>query len=636
MTWRTLWQKLKQKATAPRYKHFDSTLLRTVRSRFFPRWNQLRYLGKFLNPGERKLISGAAAVVTVAALFALVLFLMSHIVFGPANGGEYTESLVGQPQYLNPIYSASNDIDSDLTKLIYSGLFTHDQTGQIIPDLAKSYSLSSDGKIYSIELRPNILWSDRQPLTSDDVAFTIETIQNKEAASPLAAAFQDVKVEKIDAYNLRLTLKQPFAFFLSALTVGILPEHAWGEITPANLKLAKLNLQPIGSGPWQVGKITKDQSGTVQNIILRPNDQFYGQPPYLNSLNFKFVGDYSLALEALRNQTVLAVSFPPRASTKKIGNKNIKFYNLVLPQYTGLFFNPLKNSFLKNNDFRVALTSAIDKTSLVSSTLEGAADAVNGPIIPHYPLYSPVENEKTFDQSAANAILDKTTNRLEPEEYYKIRQGENKAAASTTTTSTPTAPDVDQIRQEMDTTQSFYRQDKTTKDIITLTITTADTPEYHSVAEKIAEYWRALGIKISVRYVPSRQFNREVIKNRDYEVVLYGEILGSDPDLYPFWHSSQSDSPGLNLARYSNKDVDQWLESARITSDIKAQTNFYKKIQNKVVADSPAVFLYTPHYLFLANQDLRGVDFQTLLSPADRYNDLSNWYLKTSWHWKQP
>ncbi|MDO8626528.1 MAG: ABC transporter substrate-binding protein [Candidatus Magasanikbacteria bacterium] len=641
MTWRFLWQRLKQKASAPRYKNFNHTLLRNVSARWLPDWRQLRYLKKFLNPKERQIITWVAVVVVTGSLASIIITIQKHLVIGPKPGGVYTEAIVGQPQYLNPVFAPSSDVDSDLVGLIYAGLFARGPSGQIIPALAKSYSVSPDNKTYTIELRSGLTWPDKQPLTSHDIAFTISTIQNPEVGSPLLSSFQDVKVEVIDTARVRFTLPRPFSFFLSALTVGLLPEHLWGEITPANLRLAKLNIEPVGAGPWVVSKISKDETGAVQNYILVRNEAYFGPRPNIEKLNLKFVSDYTEALEAMRNQSVLAVSFPPRLATKKIGNKKIKFYDFTLAQYTALFFNPVKHPLLKNESVRLALSNAINKNFIVSTTLANGGMVAVGPTPPSIPPPAAVNSSSlTYDPAAANALLDKISIRLEPEEYFKLKQAEQKSPSSTAS-STAAASSTERalaenaaIRQSMAPNQSFYRQDKTTKAILSLTITTADTPEYRAVAEEIAEYWRAVGIKTNVRFVAPRQLARETIKTRDYEVILYGEILGSDPDLFPFWHSSQSDAPGLNLARYVNKDVDSWLDQARAINDELSRASLYKKIQTQISKDIPAVFLYTPKYLFLAHQDLRGVALDNVLVPSDRYNNISAWYLKTHWTWK--
>jgi peptide/nickel transport system substrate-binding protein len=633
--------KFARKRTAPSFERFDRRLVGRLRGRGIPQLRQLKYLGHFLSTREKQLLWGGLTVAVVGFLGWSTLFVAHHSMTAPTFGGDYTEAVVGQPLYLNPLFASLNDTDADLSSLIYTGLFTHDGTGEIVPSLASGFNRSDDGKIYTITVRDDAKWSDGEPVTPQDIAFTVGLIQNPEVGSPLAPAFQGVKTEVVDNHTVRFTLPQPYAFFLSTLTVGILPEHLWGDLTPANVRLAKLNVQPVGAGAWAVQKLVKNEDGTIQSYTLRPNEQYFGIRPYLNSLTFKFVGDYVQALEALRNQTVTAVSFPPEASTKKLGSKSITTYAISLPQYTALFFNPVKNGSLKNDDLRSALTLAIDTNQLVAQSLQGAAAPVSGPLPSVFGEFRAPSTTAVSDPGAANVLLEKTWKRIEPEQYFKLRQAEFAKIASSSDSTSSSTPDVatstnrddESIRAEMAQNQSFYRVDKDNHPLA-LTITTVDIPEYHAVADFLAASWRAIGVKTQVRFVGARQMTREVLKPRDYDVLLYGEIMGGDPDLFPFWHSSQSDFPGANLARYNNRDADTLLDQARLTLSEADRADLYAKFNTLLTKDKPAIFLYTPQYAFLAQNDLRGIHLGALLTPSERYRQINQWYLKTHWTWR--
>jgi len=143
----------------------------------------------------------------------------------------------------------------------------------------------------------------------------------------------------------------------------------------------------------------------------------------------------------------------------------------------------------------------------------------------------------------------------------------------------------------------------------------------------------SIGAKTNLKFIPSKDISREVLKVRSYDILLYGEIIGSDPDQYPFWHSSQVDFPGLNLARYQNDDVDEILVNARESSDDNKVVEFYKKFQDLILEDRPAIFLYMPTYTYATVDKVKGFDVTRISNPADRFADVTTWYIKTEGKW---
>ena len=190
----------------------------------------------------------------------------------------------------------------------------------------------------------------------------------------------------------------------------------------------------------------------------------------------------------------------------------------------------------------------------------------------------------------------------------------------------------DSIRQEMSAEQSFYRKNKN-NEVLTITLTTADTPEYQKVAQAIAKMWHAVGVKTKIQIVSSNQITKEALRDRNYQTLLYGEIIGSDPDPFPFWHSSQISYPGLNLALFVNRAADKLLEDARATTTEQTRADLYEKFQQILAKEIPAVFLYAPVYDFVASKEVKGITFTKIFSPAERFNNLNGWYIKTKRQW---
>lgn len=650
MNWKKFFSWFKDQKTRTVVDHLDKQLVKNINARRWPSLSQLRYLPRFLNRPEKSLAAVLLSLAGLAALSWTVTFVVMHHGLAPREGGEYSEAIIGQPKLINPIFASINDVDADLSSLIYSGLFRYDRNQQLISDLATTYELSLDKKIYKVNLRKDVKWTDGEPFTADDVVYTFETIQNPEVGSPVAPGFQGITVEKTDDFSVTFTLKETFTPFLNSLVIGILPEHIWDNYAPNSIRLAKNNIQPIGTGPWIFDKLVKDDAGKIQSYSLMRNEDYYLQKPYLRNITFKFFEDYQQTVDALRQEEVLGLSFVPRHLKEKITSHNIAFYQAQLPQYTALFFNQNGEPLLKDANLRLALTKALDKNLILKEGLGGAGEILDAPILKTHLGYHPNIEKISLDVNGAIALLDKNWSHLQPEEYFKLRQEEilksQKTEIEELKNNASTTPEVvsstiaqwekqaeETARSEMHLEQRFYRKDKNGK-ILSLTITTADTSEYKQTAETIAKMWRAIGVQTSIVLVPSRQIVREALKDRNYQVLLYGEIVGNDPDPYPFWHSSQVDYPGLNLANFANRNADKLLEEARATNDQTARAEAYKKFQDILVKELPAIFLYSPNYTLAVDKQIKGVNIGAIASPSDRYNDLNNWYIKTKWVWK--
>ncbi|PIT90118.1 hypothetical protein COU23_00180 [Candidatus Kuenenbacteria bacterium CG10_big_fil_rev_8_21_14_0_10_36_11] len=554
----------------------------------WPGIRQWKYLNAILLAREKNKIKIAAAVLVLTIFGLLVNLYYVMTVVGPKNGGEYSEGLVGLPKLINPLYASLNQVDSDLSGLVYSGLVKIDNQGLIGPDLAGNWQISPDGKIYTFYLKNNLKFHDGIELIADDVVFTIEAIQNPSYKSPLEPNFQGVKVEKVDETALRFILSEPYAPFLENLTVGILPQHIWAEVAPVNMALADYNLKPIGSGPFKFKSFAKDKLGNLKTYTLGRNELYYEQPPYLETLTFKFYTDYNSAADALKNHNIDGLSFIPKDLKDNLATrKDLNYCYLRLPQYTALFFNQANNAALKELKVRQVLAFGLDKKEIVAQAL-GAGEVIDGPIFSGMIGYHPNIKKYNFNPTEAEALLDAAG--------YLQKQGE---------------PSRKKGEAELK-----------------ITLTTVNKAENASVAGLISKMWLALGIKVQLNLVDANQI-KDIIKNRSFEVLLFGEILGADPDPYPFWHSSEAGSTGLNLANFINKDADKLLEDARKSFDPTVRHEKYVQFQNILAENLPAIFLYTPQYVYPITGEIKGIETQNITTPAGRFCNIENWYVKT-------
>ena len=650
-------RKKEDASSVRKQNNLDQKLVHSLNPKKAPNLKQLKYLPKVLSSKEKKLVMGLLLLTIISIVFIGVNFYLQN--FLPAQGGEYTEGLVGAPQYINPLLSQTNDVDSDISRLIFSGLLKYDQQLQLINDLAESWETAEDQKSYTFILKEDIKWHDGQPLTADDIIFTVRSIQDPDFKSPLLVSFRGIEIEKIDERTTKFILPdEPYPAFLEIMTFGILPEHIWGEIPPINANLTEYNLKPVGSGPWQFKSLAKDRLGNIKSYAIVANPDYYGPKPYLEKLAFKFYPNFQIAVEALKNHSIEGISFLPKELKKEIINqKSLNFYSFYLPQYTAIFFNQKENEFLKEKSVRQSLVAAIDKSKILSEALQLEGEIIDGPILPGFFGQESTTKKNGFDPEQANITLDEagwvqitptdyqTFLKQQAEEALKELEknkeedednnsgsGDELSADNQATTTQDFEPELELDEEVIQDPQPFYR--KKDNQILEITLTTVDQPENIKAVELIQEFWQNIGVKTNLEIIESNRISRETIKPRNYQALLFGIIVGSDPDPYPFWHSSQSQDPGLNLTLFANRNADKLLEDARKTVDEEQRQEKYIQFQNILTTELPAIFLYNPTYTYVNSQKIKGLDIDRVTLPADRFNNLSDWYIKTNRKYK--
>ncbi|MEI8096891.1 MAG: ABC transporter substrate-binding protein, partial [Candidatus Moraniibacteriota bacterium] len=338
---------------------------------------------------DKIIVSFFAVVGVIALLFWLGALYMVSTKSVPKVGGEYTEGIASQPRYINPILSQTSEADADLVELIYSGLFGYDATGNLVKRLAEDYSISSDGKIYTITLRSGAKWHDGEELTADDVVYTIQSIQNPAYKSPLRSNWQSIDVMAPDRYTVIFSLQKPYFGFLENLVVGILPKHIWQNIAPENFFLADYNLAPIGSGPYSFFNSEKDSSGNILSYELRAWNGYFGGAPYISKVVFHFYPDETTLISAYNRKGVLGInSVMPENLSKIEQQKSTHIYNINIPRIFSVFFNVTKNAALANDEVRLALEYATDRETIIREVLSGKGKPAYSALVPFMTGYN--------------------------------------------------------------------------------------------------------------------------------------------------------------------------------------------------------------------------------------------------------
>lgn len=597
-------------------------VLSVSKTRTLPSWKQWKQLPRILTKSERTTIKLASLIIVLSVLGLGGSYILTHRVEVPDVGGEYTEGLVGEPQFINPLYAATSDVDEDLSSLVFSGLVRWDAQEGFVADLAQDIFINEDGTIYTFTIREDAMFHNGEEVRARDVLFTINAIQNPSYRSPLAGQFSGVSVVQEDDKTVAFILDEPFAPFLERLTVGIMPAGQWAEILPQNAPLAALNLQPIGSGPYQFKEFAKDKKGAVRSYTLERNPNFYREPALIETLNFKFYESALAAGDALENKNVEGVSLVDFEQVETVQeNRNVTVVQPLMPRQVVLFFNEQINQVLSDFVLRSAINQALDKEAIAQNLYGNAAQVVHGPILPSMIGYQ--DQPLVPSAALANVALEEAGYTLEG----NLRRIKDELIEEIEEVDTNEDEETEEEEAEEESA-SEETEESTPSQSLQFTLTTASSAELVGAAELIQAQLSEIGIAINVVTVPPELLFTEVIEPRNFELLLTPIQLGADPDPYLYWHSSQIEN-GFNLAGYENEEADTLLEEARTTIDQDVRAQKYQLFQALMANDVPAVFLYQTPFSYAFASKIQNVNIPSIIDPSDRFADITSWYIKT-------
>ncbi len=647
------------------YDGLDKKLLYSLAPKKIPNLNQIKYTKKVLSSKEKIILNTLVVLLVVATIFWLVGFLKKNIKVYPKRGGEYIEGLLGAPKNINPLYDSARDVDSDISRLIFSSLFKRDGNGNIVNDLVEEYSVSSNGLEYNFKIKNNVKWHNGENLTSADIVFTIEAIKNSEYGSPLRSSLSGATVSAIDDYSFKINLKESYSSFLDILTFGILPKNLWSDVSPSNAFLNELNIKPVGSGPYKFKSLTKTKAGDIKEFVLVLNDDYYEQVPYIEKIVLKFYSNYNELISALNNNQINGISYLPHSLRADVASKSsLNFNRLNLPQISSVFFNQKKNPALSSKALRQALAKLIDKNKICDEIFSGNASVADGPILPNSPSYNGDLEKVDYNYDEANNYLNEAlwqVVELKADEITAIKElidlenQKNELAANPEADLTEINSKIEEKNKAVSALENYevkrnildrfnldnesllglWRFKKSSDaskkyDYLNIELTTVDLTDNVLVAEFIKSSWEKAGVRVTIKTITPGQIQSDIVSKKDFEALLLSQVLGGDQDNYAFWHSSQISNTGLNISEYKNKDVDKLLEEARLSLNADDRILKYKKFQELINQDFPVVFLYYPSYTYVQSKKIKGFDFSSILNPADRFNNISHWYIKTN------
>lgn len=555
---------------------------------------KLLYLPRILSGQEKRLLTLLllTALLSSGALATRVYWGITRSV--PHKGGSYTEGIIGIPRAINPIYAA-NDADRDLARLVFSGLLTYDGLGEIKPDLAERYETSPDGKVWTAILRENLVWHDGKPLTAEDIVFTVKRIQNPQYKSPFRLNWQGVEAEALDLRTVRFTLRTSYAPFIENLTQGIIPKHLWENIDPAQALLHELNLNPVGSGPYSVKRFKYESEGSLRWYTVTRNRDYHREGPYIKEITFVFFQNDAEMVGAWRRGDIEGFGPVSAGRIKEFSRDRTQILSLATPRIFSIFFNERQAPTLADKKVRAAIAHSLDKQRIAEEAAVGGASETEI-ILPAGSASSTLRNYP-YDPAKSRSLLAEAGWKDENlDGIYEKRTRDKKK--------TQTVP-------------------------LELRLSTGNSPELLRAAGLISEMLAQAGIKVIIEEHSFVDLESAVIRPRNFEMLLFGQVYGYEPDPFAFWHSSQIKDPGLNIALFKNKQADRLLEEARRATDRLRRTAKYQDFARIAAEELPAIPLYTQLYLYALPHEMKGAAISKISLPSDRFNEINLWYRET-------
>ncbi len=491
-------------------------------------------------------------------------------------GGTYTEGTIGKINSMNPLFATTSS-EKVLSRLLFATLITTDYSGHLGAGLAKEPIASENGKVWTLELKNNLKWSDGEPITVDDVLFTTSLIQDPNVDTVYSPSLKNVKINKAEDGKISFTLPAEYADFETVLTFPIVPKHILEGVDPKVLIEHDFSTNPIGSGAFTL-KNTQNFTSTSTTptdeklIYLSANPNYYLGKPLLNTFAIHAFNDKTELINAINSGTITATADLSPADEE----------NITLPQIykresginSGIFaiFNM---SSVKDRDVRAAIRLGLDKTK----------------------IYELIPNNTPMDYPLLQSQILLNDYPVIPAHDYQ--EAFNKITELTTETP------------------------------ISLNIATVNSGLLPKIAESLTEQLKNLGIEAHLTtYEESPEFISTTIAKRGYDILIYEIDLGADPDLLPYYHSSQANESGLNLSNYRNVLVDDFLLAARKTLDKNMRIKKYESFVDSWVHDIPAIAIAKSNLTYYYNKNVRTFsDDVRLITPLDRFSDVHTWMI---------
>ena len=525
----------------------------------------------------------------------------------------YREGVVGHPFSISPL-TARTQADRDLVALIFSGMVKNGPSGTLLPDLAETWTVDPTGSTWTFELRPDARWHDGEPITAQDVAFTIRTLQDPGYTGPAAGSWKDATVQAIDPQTVVFTLTNPLGGFLQAATQPIAPAHLLGDVPVTALADDPFGQSPVGSGPFALVGLDADTAELVAASVVMPDDgagpgssgpvvdslataaptlRPTELSPYLAGIEFQYFDQVDDLVAAYRAGNLDAASgLPPDVAGELASSPDSRLLRYPGSTLTAVLFNlrPDRHVFT-TPALRTAFLAAIDRRALIDVAFGMIASAANGPIPPSSPWFDPAASPSVdYDIPAAQKALKDAG-------WKKLDNAWRRATDDEPLTFDLISPDAQ------------------------------SNPGLYAATAAVAADWKFIGIQVTHVALPPGEFVSDRVSTADFTVAVADVTIGLDPDLYPLLASSQTLTGGSNVIGLQDPTLDALLVAARKPGSTADRAAAYSALQVQLAEGQyllPLAFADEP---VVVRDTLLGPRLRQVSDRSDRFWDVLTWRL---------
>lgn len=503
----------------------------------------------------------------------------------PQNGGNIIIGSIGAPTIFNPYYSTDQS-SADIEGFIYNGLVTVDKNLAPVGDLAKSWDVSKDGLTYTFHLRHGVKWQDGKSFTADDVVFSYNIPRSKDYTGPRASDFEKIKdVKALDPYTVQVTLKEPYAPFLTVTAgYGILPKHILKDVPIKDLGKNSFNTKhPVGTGPYE---FVDWKDG--QYVKLKYNPNYYAGRAHIDTITYKIVPDENSLLTQFQAGSIdyIGLQSTDLATGKDLVSKGKAQMKTTLAlSYSYIGYNEL-NPLFKDKKVRQALTYALDRKKIVQAVLNGDGKVANTPGSPiEQWAFNPNVPKFSYDPAKAKKLL--------AEAGWKDTDGDGIL-------------------------------DKNGKKFSFVLKTNQGNKARAQIAQVAQQMWKQIGVEAKPQIEEWSAFIKDVTApNWKYDACILGWNLSVDPDPTDIFSTKEIKS-GLNFVHYSDPAMDKLMYKNTKVADQTQRGDMIKKIQAGIAEDQPYTFLYYPNSHILYSPKLQNVQQHSAIP----YYNIQDWWIK--------
>ncbi len=508
-------------------------------------------------------------IITSLALTQAFWYNQSYSVQAYVDGGSYIEATVGGVNSLNPFFATTNS-EKALSKLMFATLSTIDYSGHVGLGLAGSITPDETGKVWTVTLKPGLKWSDGNPITIDDVLYSINLTKDSSINTIYSSSFAGINVEKVEE-SLVFTLPSAYADFAATLNIPILPSHILADVPSGKLLEHSFSTSPVTSGAFLFNATQSLTNDGEKIIYLTSNPNYYKGQSMLNSFAIHTYSNTSNIVAALSAGEVTATA------------------ELSATEGDAL---PSDLVYEKQTTIASGIYAFLNTTSPLLSDV-AARQAV----------------QRGIDMSRVRSVLDSE----EPLDYPILK-------SEIELTDYPAIPEYDFAAARAKIEELGLAGQ-------TLQLATISTGYFPDLADEWETELEKLGFSVELSvYNPGQEFLINVIRPRNYDILLYEIELGADPDLLPYYYSSQASASGLNLSNYQSAIVDDLILGARSTMNESLRVAKYETFLRHWVNDAPAIGIYQASLTYFFNKNVRSFsEDDRLVYPTDRFVDIEYW-----------